>query len=226
MFFHPGLQSDSSFFQLEEETRRHVVTVLRMSPGEHLMLTNGKGLVATAAIVQADKKQLTVNTLGFETEPLPSRRLAIGISLLKNATRFEWMLEKVTEIGITEIFPLVTERTERQHFRKERFGQILVSASLQSQRFHFPLLHDPLKLEQLVSTSFFNHKYIAHCMDGHREKLVGVQGDGMLLIGPEGDFTTEEVALAMKNGYIPVSLGETRLRTETAGIVGAVLLRG
>lgn len=197
-----------------------------MSAGEKFMLTNGKGLMATAAIVQADKKQLTVNLLDNEAQPLPTRRLAIGISLLKNAARFEWMLEKVTEIGITEIYPLITERTERQHFRKERFGQILVSASLQSQRFHFPLLHDPLKLEQLALTSSFNQKFIAHCMDGQREKLVGVQGDGILLIGPEGDFTAYEVALALENGYVPVSLGESRLRTETAGIVGAVLLRG
>ena len=226
LFYHPGLKPEDGIIQLEEETRRHVFTVLRMSVGEMLVLTNGRGLSAEAEIVQADKKQLKVACKNYIQHSEPVQKLLLGISLLKNAARFEWMLEKVTEIGITEIVPLLTERTERQHFRKDRFEQILISASLQSQRFHFPVLHDPVRLEDCLTRQEISNKYIAHCMNGHREKLTGGSSDGILLIGPEGDFTPEELSMAEAKGYTPVTLGDSRLRTETAGIVGAVMLRG
>jgi len=145
---------------------------------------------------------------------------------LKNTARFEWMLEKVTEIGITEIIPLLAERTERQHFREERFQQILVSACLQSGQYHFPILQQPLKFSALFDIDLPPAKFIAHCMEGEKPQLAGQSEDSILLIGPEGDFTTEELALSLEHQFAPVSLGESRLRTETAGIVGAVLLRG
>ena len=158
--------------------------------------------------------------------PAPQKKMILGISLLKNTARFEWMLEKVTEIGITEIIPLLAERTERQHFREERFQQILVSACLQSGQHHFPILHQPLKFASLFNADLPPAKFIAHCMEGNKPQLKGQSSDSILLIGPEGDFTAEELAIAVQNNFEPVSLGESRLRTETAGIVGAVLLRG
>lgn len=226
LFHFPGLQASKGTIHLTEEIRKHAVTVLRMQAGEQLMLTDGKGFSATAEIVQADKKQLIVALGEKLAHPAPQKRMILGISLLKNTARFEWMLEKVTEIGITEIIPLLAERTERQHFRQERFQQILVSACLQSGQFHFPILHEPVKLANLFSMDLPANKFIAHCMEGDKSQLIGQSSDSILLIGPEGDFTAEELVLAMQNNFEPVGLGESRLRTETAGIVGAVMLRG
>jgi 16S rRNA (uracil1498-N3)-methyltransferase len=226
LFHFPALQSSQGTINLTEEIRKHAVTVLRMQVGEQLMLTDGKGFSATAEIVQADKKQLMVALGQMIAHPAPQKKMILGISLLKNTARFEWMLEKVTEIGITEIIPLLAERTERQHFRQERFQQILVSACLQSGQFHFPILHEPVKLAIVFSMDLPPNKFIAHCMEGDKPQLTGQSLDSILLIGPEGDFTAAELDLAVKYQYKPVGLGESRLRTETAGIVGAVLLRG
>jgi 16S rRNA (uracil1498-N3)-methyltransferase len=226
LFYFPPLQTSQGTINLTEEIRKHAVTVLRMQAGEQLMLTDGKGFSATAEIVQADKKQLLVALGEKLSHPAPHKKMILGISLLKNTARFEWMLEKVTEIGITEIIPLLAERTERQHFRQERFQQILVSACLQSGQFHFPILHEPIKLAAIFSMDLSANKFIAHCMEGDKPQLKGQTSDSILLIGPEGDFTAEELALAMQNNFEPVALGESRLRTETAGIVGAVMLRG
>jgi 16S rRNA (uracil1498-N3)-methyltransferase len=226
LFHFPALQSSQGTINLTEEIRKHAVTVLRMQVGEQLMLTDGKGFSATAEIVQADKKQLMVALGQMIAHPAPQKKMILGISLLKNTARFEWMLEKVTEIGITEIIPLLAERTERQHFRQERFQQILVSACLQSGQFHFPILHEPVKLATVFSMELPPNKFIAHCMEGDKPQLTGQSLDSILLIGPEGDFTAAELDLAVQHQYKPVGLGESRLRTETAGIVGAVLLRG
>ena len=226
LFHFPALQSSQGTINLTEEIRKHAVTVLRMQVGEQLMLTDGKGFSATADILQADKKQLMVALGQMIAHPAPQKKMILGISLLKNTARFEWMLEKVTEIGITAIIPLLAERTERQHFRQERFQQILVSACLQSGQFHFPTLHEPIKLAAVFSMDFPPNKFIAHCMGGNKPQLTGQSSDSILLIGPEGDFTAEELALAIQHNFEPVGLGESRLRTETAGIVGAVLLRG
>ncbi len=226
LFHFPDLQTAHGNIQLTEEIRKHAFTVLRMQAGEQLMLTDGKGFSAKADIIQADKKQLMVALGEKISHPAPPKKMILGISLLKNTARFEWMLEKVTEIGITEIIPLLAERTERQHFRQERFYQILVSACLQSGQFHFPLLHEPVKLTALYSMDLPSNKFMAHCMEGDKPQLSGQSSDSILLIGPEGDFTPEELTLALQHQFEPVGLGESRLRTETAGIVGAVLLRG
>jgi 16S rRNA (uracil1498-N3)-methyltransferase len=226
LFFYAGLQAGSGEIQLDEETRRHVVTVLRMQPGEKIELTDGQGNSCTAIITLADKKKLLIAPGAFIKHPPVERTLWLGISLLKNASRFEWMLEKVTEIGITHIIPLLTERTARQHFRQERMQQIVVSACLQSRQYHFPQLLSPSSLDQFLQTALPASRYIAHCMHGEKSLLPGTDQDAVLLIGPEGDFTATELSQAVGAGFRPVSLGQSRLRTETAGIVGAVLLRG
>lgn len=225
LFYFSALHAEQSIVDLNDDIRHHAVTVLRMSEGEQLMLTNGKGLSATATIQTATKKQLTVRVLNFTNHPSPQRKLILGVSLLKNAARFEWMLEKVTEIGITEIFPLRCERTEKQHYKKERFEQIIISACLQSQQFHFPLLNEPIGFQEMLNQQLPQQKFIAHCIDSEKSLLSSTQGDAVLLIGPEGDFTQQEIERAIALQFIPVSLGDTRLRTETAGVVGAVLIR-
>ena len=225
LFYFPSLAPSLADIDLDDTIRHHAATVLRMSEGEKMLLTNGKGLSATATIISSTKKQLTVQLHDFIEHPDVSRKMILGISLLKNAARFEWMLEKVTEIGITEIYPLRCERTEKQHYKKERFEQIIISACLQSQQFHFPVLHEPIALSEMLNHSLPNQKYIAHCMEGDKQLLSHPSGDAALLVGPEGDFTTQEINDALAQQFIPVSLGNTRLRTETAGVVGAVLLR-
>jgi 16S rRNA (uracil1498-N3)-methyltransferase len=226
LFFYAGLQAGSREIQLDEETRRHVVTVLRMQLGEEIELTDGQGNSCNALISLANKKKLLVVPKALIKHAPAERTLWLGVSLLKNASRFEWMLEKVTEIGITHIIPLLTERTARQHFRQDRMQQIVVSACLQSRQYHFPHLLSPSSLDQFMQSALPTSKYIAHCMHGEKSLLPGTDQDAVLLIGPEGDFTATELNQAIEAGFRPVSLGPSRLRTETAGIVGAVLLRG
>jgi 16S rRNA (uracil1498-N3)-methyltransferase len=224
LFFQENLDRPEDLVVASEETRRHVVTVLRKEIGERILLTDGKGLEVDAEITRADKKTLEVKKGKITRHDPPVRQVILAISLLKNATRFEWMLEKATEIGVTQFYPLLAERTERQHFRGDRLRQILVSASIQSRRFHFPVLHEPIYLTSFVDISFNGNKYIAHCMEGEKHMLRKLDGDQILLIGPEGDFSHEELVKAIKKDFQPVTLGSTRLRTETAGIVGSVLI--
>jgi 16S rRNA (uracil1498-N3)-methyltransferase len=195
-----------------------------MQVGESILLTDGKGLEVEAEITKADKKTLELKKRKSTRHDPPVQQIILAISLLKNATRFEWMLEKATEIGITAFYPLLAERTERQHFRGERLRQILISASMQSGRFHFPVLHEPISLTSLVDIDFSGNKYIAHCMQGEKQVLRRQEGNQILLIGPEGDFSPTELDMALAKGFQPVTLGNTRLRTETAGMVGAVLM--
>ncbi len=222
---------------LNEETSKHVVQVLRMKVGEPLNLTDGKGSLLTCEITDNNKKHCTVSVIGSHLPPPTSRRITIAISLLKNTNRFEWFLEKATEIGVTEIIPLVCERTEKEKFRFERLNGICISAMLQSQQTWLPVLQEPRKFEDLkIWKCADGSNLIAHCIDGSKQELSNYQidtssqlvpelvRDSLICIGPEGDFTPKEIELALHNNFIPVSLGETRLRTETAGIVAATLL--
>ena len=224
-FYFHNLNQSTGLTKMDEEMRRHVVTVLRMEVGEKIMLMDGVGNVAEVDIIEASKKSLLVSINNKMSYPPPSQKLVLAISTLKNASRFEWMLEKVTEIGITEIIPLVAERTERIHFKKERLKQIIISACLQSKQCWMPVLREPQKLQSLVHNSTLEKKFIAHCIDGQKELLQKQSSDAILLIGPEGDFTPIEIEMAIGNGFMPVTLGDSRLRTETAGVVGAVLMK-
>jgi 16S rRNA (uracil1498-N3)-methyltransferase len=224
-FYFPDLNLSTGLTKMDEEMRRHVVTVLRMEVGEKIMLMDGVGNVAEVDIIEASKKSLLVSINNKNSYPPPSQKLVLAISTLKNASRFEWMLEKVTEIGITEIIPLISERTERIHFKEDRLKQIIVSACLQSKQCWMPVLHEPQKLQAVVQISTIEKKFIAHCIEGQKQLLQKQSCDSVLLIGPEGDFTQTEIDMALNNGFLPVTLGESRLRTETAGVVGAVLMK-
>jgi 16S rRNA (uracil1498-N3)-methyltransferase len=217
----------SSTLVLDPDTSRHVAQVLRMQPGEKLHLTDGKGHLALAAITDADKRQCSVRVLDLELIPPPPARIIIGISLLKKPARFEWFLEKAAEIGVSEIIPIRCMRTEKQQFRKERTEQILHSAMLQSRQVYRTMIQDVMDLKSLFKVVNASTRWIAHCEEDQGATIpkASPQGDTIILIGPEGDFTKEEIELAMINGYQPASLGDTRLRTETAGIVAAVLMK-
>ena len=211
---------------LPEETSKHIVQVLRMNAGEQLQLTDGKGNLLTTTIVDAHKKKCSVKVIENNFQPQKEKKVSIAISLLKNNSRFEWFLEKATEIGVTDIIPLLCKRTEKQHFRYERMHQIVIAAMMQSQQVWLPVLHQPTLFEEAVKTSVFQHKLVAHCIDEQKAHIHDYRSSTsvQILIGPEGDFTKEEIELALIHAYQPVSLGDTRLRAETAGIVAATVL--
>lgn len=215
-------------FTLDEDNSRHVVQVLRMKTGDQLHLTDGNGNLITAEISESHKKHCTVRVIESSFREASEPNITIAISLLKNNTRFEWFLEKATEIGVAEIVPLICLRTEKQKIRSERMQGILTSAMLQSRQQWLPKLHEPITFQNFIQSKSFKNtprKFIAHCVDGKKSSFDFQNTSSLILIGPEGDFTTTEIEAALRGGFIPVTLGNTRLRTETAGIVAATLLR-
>ena len=227
-FYKEDLIASSTDIVLDEATSKHIVQVLRMQNGEQLQLTNGKGNLFMAEIVDNNRKRCAVKILKtFDIPHLPFS-ITVAISPVKNTTRFEWFLEKATEIGVTEIIPLISSRTEKTVFKFDRMKSILVSAMLQSQQSWLPVLHEPTKFNAIIKSSAQQQKFIAYCIDDAKRNLSDVNNKSLsskiILIGPEGDFTADEIELALLNHFIAVSLGATRLRTETAGIVSATLL--
>ncbi len=225
-FFENDTPELHSLFTLSEDSSKHCTQVLRMKTGEALQITNGKGDLFKASIVSEDKKKTVVKIEAFTKFTPPEKKISIAISLLKNASRFEWFLEKATEIGVHSIQPFFSARTEHHRFRLDRMQGILIAAMLQSQQCFLPELAEPIPFATLVSQSTNTQKLVAHCENGSKETLVsiGPANNTQILIGPEGDFTMEEIKLAIDLGYQPVSLGNTRLRAETAGMVAASIL--
>jgi 16S rRNA (uracil1498-N3)-methyltransferase len=228
-FFVPALSNDTVV--LDEDTSKHVIQVLRMKLDEGILITNGKGEKAHARIIDENRKRCTVKVDSVDKEEALKPVITIAISLVKTAARFEWFLEKATEIGVNEIIPLICDRTEKEKFRFDRLNNILISAMLQSQQCWLPVLHEPVVFDRLVEANSYGNKFIAHCLPeeknqlSHLIKIHTLKDESVILIGPEGDFTEREIDLAIEKGYQPVALGNTRLRTETAGMVAAALLR-
>ncbi|GAB3425269.1 RsmE family RNA methyltransferase [Niabella aquatica] len=213
---------------LDEDNSRHVVQVLRMKTGDAMHLTDGNGYLLTAVITNDHKKHCEVSINFIEPKPKTDPEVTIAIGLTKNAARFEWFLEKAAELGVSRVIPLITKRTEKQKFKEERLQNILVSAMLQSQQAWLLQLQAPVIFDDFIHTEAFQavtNKYIAHCIESDKQSLQYQPAPSIILIGPEGDFTPEEITMALEKGYRPVTLGSTRLRTETAGMVAAALLR-
>ncbi len=227
-FYKEDIAAGAEQVILDEDTSKHIVQVLRMQNGEQLQLTDGKGNLFTGVITDNNRKRCAVAILQTTNHQPQTRKISIAISLLKNTSRFEWFLEKATEIGVSEIIPLVCARTEKTAFKYDRMKSILVSAMLQSQQCWLPVLQEPIKFNQLVQAASHPQKLIAHCEEtGVKQPLSTLQPVGasaIILIGPEGDFTPEEIQLALGNNFSAATLGTTRLRTETAGVVAASLL--
>jgi 16S rRNA (uracil1498-N3)-methyltransferase len=230
-FYKKDIDNTVSSVTLDEDTSKHVVQVLRMQNGEQLQLTDGKGNVFTCEITDNNRKRCAVTIKQTTHHQRPTANVSIAISLLKNVNRFEWFLEKATEIGVAQIIPLICSRTEKQNFKTERLQAILISAMLQSQQCWLPEMGEPVsfrKLLESLQTVQELLKFIAHCEDENKISLVtqllNHSTSKLILIGPEGDFTKEEIDLALQQNYTPVSLGNTRLRAETAGVVAATLL--
>lgn len=223
LFYHPDIQDTPHNTLFSKEESKHITKVLRKMPGDVLHITNGKGIIYTAEITETSASQCWVKVLSQNfTPPLPYR-LHMAVAPTKLNERFEWFLEKATEIGVTEITPLITQRSERQKINQERYQKIIISAAKQSLKSYFPTLHAPQHFEKLIAetTASTCARFIAHCLEMPKEKLFQVikQPDILILIGPEGDFTPEEVDRANRQGFQSVSLGNSRLRTETAALV-------
>jgi len=224
-FFTPAWTGD--VLVLSEDTSKHIVQVLRKQNGDKLLLTDGAGTRAEAVIVDDNRKRCTVQVLHRTMEEKLQPAITVAMAVVKNASRMEWFLEKATEIGISRIIPLLSERTEKEKFRHDRMQQILVSAMIQSQQYWMPQLTEPMSFTSVLKEAA-EKRFIAHCVDTDKRELreeITKQQSSIILIGPEGDFTDVEIEQAVEGGWMPVALGSTRLRTETAGIVAATLLR-
>ena len=220
IFFAPDILSDN---QLPPDEGQHCIKVLRKQEGDEILVTDGKGNFFDARIVQAHPKHCMVEIVETIAQPKPwNFDLHIAFAPTKNMDRNEWFAEKATEIGIDRLTPLLCRFSERKEIKNERIGKILVSAMKQSQKAYLPQLDEMQPFAQFVKQSVDGQKFIAHCHEGDKPLLGDVYhkgGKATILIGPEGDFSEEEVALAIENGYRPVSLGNSRLRTETAALV-------
>ena len=207
---------------LSAEESKHATKVLRKKEGDILNFTDGKGAFYKAEITVADSRKCRLKVVNTEQkEKQHNYHLHIAIAPTKNMDRYEWFLEKATEIGIDEITPIICSRSERKVIKTERGNRILISAMKQSLKYHLPKLNEAISLNDFLKQDIEGAKYIAHCEDGEKKELKAVNKTEkyLMLIGPEGDFSQKEIDLALQNQFKAVSLGTSRLRTETAGIV-------
>ena len=228
-FYIDSFSAGAATLTLDEENSRHAIQVLRLTKTDPILLTDGKGHLVSATIIDDHRKHCQVKVESVEFFPRSQRQVTLAISLLKNRNRFEWLLEKVTELGITRIIPLLCARTEKESARMDRMESVLISALLQSRQVWLPELKSPTNFnavqEWKLSTG---SNYIAYCEEVPKKPLSELAAretqQSLICIGPEGDFSPAEYAMAMEEHFIGVSLGNTRLRTETAGVVAVSLL--
>jgi 16S rRNA (uracil1498-N3)-methyltransferase len=221
VFYAPDITGE--YYTLDERESKHIVRVLRMGKGSEIKLIDGKGNLYDGIVSDPDQRACKIRIIrifkGFEER---NYRLHIAISPLKNPERFEWFLEKSVEIGIDEITPIICHNTEKQGSKPERLNNIIVSAMKQSLKARDTRLNAACTFSEFINTLRNGTLMIAHCNDVTGRKGVGEAcqkgNDAVILIGPEGDFSEEEIKEAGNHGYIPVHLGKSRLRTETAGV--------
>ena len=221
IFFKENLQDTIN--SLNEEESKHCSRVLRLLEGDIIHLIDGKGTFCMAVIRKSTSREcvyeITNRIIDYGKRDF---ELSIAIAPTKNIERFEWFLEKATEIGIDQITPLICRYSERKEIKPERLEKVIVSAMKQSQKAFLPKLNPITKFTDFLNNPFDGGKFIAHCIKGEKMQLKDLISKGensLICIGPEGDFSPEEVEKAKEKGFIPVSLGDSRLRTETAGIV-------
>jgi 16S rRNA (uracil1498-N3)-methyltransferase len=226
-FYEPLLTIGNQSFQLSPETSKHCIQVLRMKEGEPIDLTNGAGTIFQARIQSAHKSNTLVSIQAHQVIQAPRQKITIGISLLKNVVRLEWLFEKATEMGVHQIVPLICERTIHERCKMDRMQHILQSAMIQSQQAWLPSFSAPITFNEFLTKHQASVKLLAHCEAGDKKNIkeIVATDDLILLIGPEGDFTPNEIAAGIQQQYLPIHLGPTRLRTETAGIFALSVLK-
>lgn len=225
IFYTPDIQKSQ---ELPEEEAAHALRVLRLQPGDEVMLTDGTGNFYRARIGLAAHKRCLVDILATEPQaPLWTGHLHIALAPTKNMDRTEWFAEKATEIGFDELTFLNCRYSERKVIKTDRIQKILVSAIKQSLKARLPRLNEMTDLKTFIARPFEGQKFIAHCHEGEKpllKDLVRKGEDAVVMIGPEGDFSEEEVRMALEAGFQSISLGRSRLRTETAALVACHIL--
>ena len=228
LFYTPDIESHHTSFMLSEEESKHAIRVLRLSEGSKIHLIDGRGRLYETEIIDAHPKRTTLKVLSIE-EGLGKFDYDVHIAVgpTKNIDRIEWFLEKATEIGISEITPLVCENSERKEVKIERLEKIAIAAMKQSLKAYLPKINPVISFQKFIQSIHDSDTYkaIAHCVDGEKKYISDVfkpKSKYLILIGPEGDFSDKEIAMAIEAGFNPISLGDARLRTETAALTSVM----
>ncbi len=222
LFYNPHIDFSAKQFVFPPDESKHIVRVLRKTEGDVLHITNGKGYLFEAEIIEPDQKRCKARIISH-TKAVPKRfNLHMAVAPTKMNDRYEWFLEKATEIGVDEITPIICDHSERKVIKLDRMERVLQSAMKQSLQTVLPKINPPITVTEFLASEVEEQKFIAHCLEGEKMELkrrVIPDKDLVILIGPEGDFSKGEIDFAKSKGFVPISLGNTRLRTETAAIV-------
>jgi 16S rRNA (uracil1498-N3)-methyltransferase len=222
LFYNPNITKTTETFSFDKEESKHIIKVLRKKDTDILFVTNGLGLLFETEITLASDNKCTVKILSIVQRELPEFKLHLAVAPTKMNDRYEWFLEKATEIGIHEITPIICDRSERKVINNDRFDKIILAAMKQSNEMFLPKLNPAISFKEFIKKQNTGLQLIAHCEEADKKTLKSIlkpNENVTILIGPEGDFSEKEITLALQNNFIPVSLGNTRLRTETAAIV-------
>lgn len=222
LFFNSNISENDSTFTFDKDESKHISKVLRKNTGDILHITNGKGWLFTAEIILAEPKKCSVSITSKKLQPKRNFNLHLAVAPTKMNDRYEWFLEKATEIGIETITPIICDHSERKVVKTERFEKIIQSAMKQSLHCYLPKLNAPIAFKDFINQEFTGQTFIAHCEETDKKTLksqLKTETDCTILIGPEGDFSVKEIEMALQHSFIAVTLGNTRLRTETAAVV-------
>ncbi len=222
LFYNPAILATDETFFFDKEESKHIIKVLRKKDTDILHVTNGLGFLFTTQITLASDTKCTVKIIKVEQIERQRFNLHLAVAPTKLNDRYEWFLEKATEIGISEITPIICEHSERKFIKTDRFEKIIQTAMKQSNQCFLPILNEPISYNEFVAKKFDGQKFIAHCEETNKKilkEVLKINEKITLLIGPEGDFSVKEIQQAIDNKFIAVTLGHTRLRTETAAIV-------
>jgi 16S rRNA (uracil1498-N3)-methyltransferase len=222
LFYNSTINETTESFTFDREESKHIIKVLRKKDGDILFVTNGLGYLFKTEITLASDSKCTVQMVSFEKSTPSNFKLHLAVAPTKMNDRYEWFLEKATEIGIQEITPIICDRSERKVINTDRFEKIILSAMKQSNELYLPKLNPAISFKEFIKQQNEGLQLIAHCEETDKKTLKSVVQPNTnitVLIGPEGDFSEKEIALALEQKCIPVSLGNTRLRTETAAVV-------
>jgi len=227
-FYIPEVLGDTC--KLSEEESKHCVRVLRLEQNDDVEITDGKGNLYKAVIENANPKGCLLKITAHQKENAPSWELIIAVAPTKNIVRLEWLIEKLTEVGFAKFIPVECTTSERKVLKTERLNKIAIEAMKQSGRVYLPKIEELTTFKNLLDNykSYKGQKFIPHCNDSDRKVITSAYKKGenaLVLIGPEGDFTEKEIELAMQHGFIPVTLNERTLRTETAALSAAISLK-
>ena len=227
LFFHPELENNTDQFTFATDESRHISKVLRKNSGDILMITNGTGICFEAEILVPDHKKCSAKIISKTQVPPKPYQLHMVVAPTKLNDRFEWFLEKATEIGVHQITPIICDHSERKVIKMDRMEKVIQSAMKQSLQSYLPQLNPAISFKEYMTLPKSGELYIAHCEEDNKKELshsAAAKKNTTILIGPEGDFSSDEIKLALDIGFQAVALGNTRLRTETAAIVACTTI--